>query len=164
MSNEGKAEIIRPPNTLKAKVREGGPGAVDMDTLAKAENVIASLSDNYLEWVQEDLVRLSKAVEGLKAAPSDSEALDKVFQVAHDMKGQGGSFGYDLITIIGNSLCRFIEGLEGKGVSGGQLEVINIHLQTMKIVIANRMKGDGGSEGIKVLKGIELVVSKVAKK
>ena len=61
-------EIINPPNTLKDKVREGGPGAVDLATLERAENVIAEMADSYLEWVQEDLVRIEAAYKALTAA------------------------------------------------------------------------------------------------
>ena len=41
--SEDKVEIINPPNTVKAKVRVGGPGAVDTSTLEKAEEAIASM-------------------------------------------------------------------------------------------------------------------------
>ena len=33
----------------------------------------------------------------------------KVFQIFHDIKGQGGGFGYDRIIVLGNDLCRLIE-------------------------------------------------------
>ena len=38
--SEEKVEIINPPNAVKAKVRVGGPGAVDASALEKAEQVI----------------------------------------------------------------------------------------------------------------------------
>ena len=60
MQND-KMEIINPPNTLKDKVREGGPGAVDLATLERAEKAIADMSDSYLEWVEEDLKRMDVA-------------------------------------------------------------------------------------------------------
>ncbi|MGB0682992.1 MAG: Hpt domain-containing protein [Magnetovibrionaceae bacterium] len=164
MSNEPKAEIIRPPNALKNKVREGGPGAVDVETLKKAEQVIENLSGDYLQWADEDLKRLGAAFLELKAQPDSAEKLDRVFQISHDMKGQGGSFGYDLITIIGNSLCRFIEGLGDAKPKPEQIDVIAVHMQTMKVVISQRMQGNGGVEGTKVLKGLEMVVTKVTKK
>ncbi len=41
MDDEPKVEVITPPDTLKKKVKTGGPGAVDLDTLNRAEAVIA---------------------------------------------------------------------------------------------------------------------------
>ena len=83
MAND-ELEIINPPNTLKSKVREGGPGAVDLQTLERAENVIAAMADSYLEWVQEDLVKIEAAYNVLEDATGDGNAkAEKIFQVAH---------------------------------------------------------------------------------
>jgi len=108
---ESKIEIINPPNTLKSKIVVGGPGAVDPNTLERAEAVIAGMSDNYLKSVQDDMVRISSAFERLKNVAGDgsTQAIEEIFQISHDVKGQGGSFGYPLLTAIGNELCRLIE-------------------------------------------------------
>ena len=108
--SDDKLEIINPPNALKQKVGTGDAGAVDMEALERAEQVIFGMTGSYLNWVAEDLQKIDTAYVVLKAADGDRKAeLNGVFQVAHDIKGQGGSFGYDLITAIGNELCRFIE-------------------------------------------------------
>jgi len=108
--SDDKLEIINPPNALNQKVGTGGAGAVDMEALERAEQVIFGMTGSYLNWVAEDLQKIDTAYVVLKAADGDRKAeLNGVFQVAHDIKGQGGSFGYDLITAIGNELCRFIE-------------------------------------------------------
>lgn len=160
MSDDDTVNVIRPPNTISAKVTKGGPGAVDLAAIERAESIIASMADNYLEWVNEDLVRISDAQEELKANQDNpKDYLEKIFQVAHDMKGQGGSFGYDLMTILGNDLCRFIETLET--VSDTDIEVIDLYIATMQIVITKRMSGDGGEEGKKVLAGLSAVVQKI---
>ncbi|HER26165.1 MAG TPA: phosphorelay protein [Rhodospirillales bacterium] len=160
MSDEENVQLITPPNTLKMKVREGGAGAVDLAAIERAEAVIAGLADSYLEWVEEDLVKISEAHETLLENKDDpTDYVDAVFQIAHDMKGQGGSFNYDLMTILGNDLCRFIEGKTE--VSETDLDVISLYIDTMKIVIAKRMSGDGGAEGQKVLSGLAMVVKKI---
>ena len=160
MSDDENVKVITPPNTLKTKVREGGPGAVDMAALERAEQVIADLADSYLEWVEEDLVKISNAHEELCANKDNpAEYVEAIFQIAHDMKGQGGSFNYDLMTILGNDLCRFIE--NKTKVSNTDIEVVSLYIDTMKIVISKRMSGDGGSEGQKVLAGLAAVVKKI---
>lgn len=158
MSEEQKPQFIRPPNTLRAKVVEGGPGAVNADVLEKAEQVIAGMADSYIEWAGEDIGRLSEALAALSRSGGDMEKLRPIFQIAHDMKGQGGSFGYQLITVIGDKLCRFVEALEK--VDGAELEVIRIHVDSMQLVITKRIKGDGGTDGATLLKGLEMVVAK----
>ncbi|MFQ5618447.1 MAG: Hpt domain-containing protein [Rhodospirillales bacterium] len=159
MENEPKAEVITPPDTLKKKVKIGGPGAVDLDTLNRAEAVIADMTDNYVEWAASDLAKIHQALEDLKAGKTErKDALARIFQLSHDMKGQGGSFGYTLMTILGGNLCTFVEKLDDAGPS--EVEVIELHIDAMDLVIAKQMKGDGGKAGEQLLKGLGLVAAK----
>ena len=155
-----QAQVIRPPQTLQNKVDKGGPGAVDLDALAKAEDVIANLADDYLTWVQEDLARLEAAYAEMEKGEGDpKELLDNVFQIAHDMKGQGGSFGYDLMTAIGDQLCRLVEKMDQ--VTPREVGMVRVHIDAMRVIIVKELKGDGGDEGRKLLMGLSLVGDKV---
>lgn len=162
-SADERVQVINPPPTLNAKVSIGGPGAVDKATLERAEAVIADLSGDYLEWAQEDLRQIQVAIDSIDLN-SDAEelqkVLDRIFAISHDIKGQGGSFGYDLMTTIGTDLCRFAETIDTLKTS--DVEVIGLHVDTMKRVIADEIKGDGGKKGEVVLSGLAAVVEKVA--
>lgn len=158
---DDEMEIINPPNLLRSKVKEGGPGAVDLATLERAESVIAAMADSYLEWVEEDLKRIEAAYVKMAAASGDRKAeAEGVFQIAHDIKGQGGSFGYDLMTVIGNELCRLIERRETFGEA--ELQAIRVHIDALKLVINSNMKGDGGSDGQALVAGIRQVGDKLS--
>ena len=162
MDDEPEVEVITPPDTLKKKVKTGGPGAVDLDTLHRAEAVIAGMTGNYLEWAAQDLAKIHQALEDLKAEKKDhKDALARIFQLSHDMKGQGGSFGYTLMTILGGNLCDFVDKLENAG--SAEIEVIQLHINAMGLVIAKEMKGDGGETGAQLLKGLGLVAAKVSR-
>lgn len=141
-------------------MEKGGPGAVDLDALAKAEDVIANLADDYLDWVQEDLKRLEAAYEQLKSGEDDvKKGLDNIFQISHDMKGQGGSFGYDLMTATGDHLCRLVEKMDKAG--SRELNMIRVHIDAMRVIITKGLKGDGGNEGRQLLMGLTLVGDKI---
>jgi HPt (histidine-containing phosphotransfer) domain-containing protein len=158
--SDDKLEIINPPNSLKQKVGTGGPGAVDLEALERAEQVIAGMTDSYLNWVAEDLEKIEEAYNALKAASGDRKAEMKgVFQIAHDIKGQGGSFGYDLMTAIGNELCRLIEKTDRPGA--GEIEAINLHIDALKLVITEDLKGSGGRAGEKMLSGLQRICDKL---
>ena len=163
MENDVKPQVITPPAKLKEKVVAGGPGAVTPEVLEKAEAAISELTGNYLEWVEEDLGKIQEAYEALKpgVGAADNGALDRVFQVSHDIKGQGGSFGYGLMTALGDRLCRLIEGMDQVGEN--EIEVIKLHIDTMRLVIAKRIQGDGGTMGRKLIEGLDQVVAKLAK-
>ena len=161
MAQNKDHEVINPPNRLSAKVGIGGPGAVTPETLEKAEKVIVGMTGNYLEWVERDLVDLDEAYAALKADPGDRANLDRIFRLSHDIKGQGGSFGYLLMTAIGNELCRFIEACEEVGP--GQVDVVRLHIDAMKVVIGERLREDGGDRGEALLIGLQQVIDKVSK-
>jgi len=155
-------EIINPPNRLKAKVRAGGPGAVDADALRRAEAAIANMADQYLEWVVQDLERIGKAFEDLKSASQkDFQAkLDAIFKVSHDIKGQGGSFGYDMMTSVGNQLCRLIE--QSDPSNPKLIESIGVHIESLNLIISQRITGNGGQVGEQILSGLGKVLEKTS--
>lgn len=159
MDDEGHAAVINPPNKLRAKVSVGGPGAVDAAMLERAEAVIADLGGNYLEWVKQDFGKLDQAFRKLREVRADNgPVLREIFGIVHDMRGQGGSFGYDLVTVIGNQLCRFIENVKDPGPD--EIEAIRLHIEAMQLVIAQDMRGEGGPQAGKLLDGLEKVAAR----
>ena len=157
------AEIIEVPNPLKNKVSYG-PDGVDTAMLEKAEALIANLQGDFVVWVQDDLKKLQQSFDAAQAlAPAErGHAMQEVFGVLHDMKGQGGSFGYPVITQIANTLCRFMESQSEFGPQ--EMEAVLVHINALRLVVAERLSGDGGTKGQKLLKGLELVLQKFANK
>jgi hypothetical protein len=161
MADEDRSELINVPNLLQAKVTIGGPGAVSPEVLEQAELMIANMTGNYLEWVRRDLVALRLAFENLKTGTGNArEKLDDIFRIVHDMRGQGGSFGYKLITVIGNQLCHLIGGLDD--ADPPEIEAIGLHIEAMHLVIARNIRDDGGPEAERMLKGLKKVGARLA--
>ena len=170
-ARKAKPKFVTPPTTLQAKVKVGGPGAVDAAALARAEQVIAGMAGDYLEWAEDDLVDLEEVLEKLRAAEQNDRGalIERVFRISHDIKGQGGSFGYDMMTRIGGRLCDFVENLEKAGakeigakeIGAKEIQVIQLHFDAMKLVIVNRMAGDGGEGAQKLFDDLKKVTDKV---
>lgn len=158
--DESGATFMRPPDTQSTKVRMGA-GGVDSAVLDKAEALIASLRDDYLTWAAEDITRLEDALARFDAGTDDVEtARQDLFRTAHDMKGQGGSFGYDLVTEVGDRLCRLLEAIHGPPTPE-QREAAALHVEAMRLVIAQRLEGDGGTSGAALVSGLERTVRKM---
>ena len=112
-----EAQFIKPPNSLRRAKIGTGPGKMDPNLIAKAEAAMAELEDDYMGWAQEDLKNLEAVLKKLQDSTSaDDQTADlrRLFAIALDMKGQGGSFGYRMITAVADSLTDFIENREGK--------------------------------------------------
>jgi hypothetical protein len=162
MSDENVGKLIMPPDKLSNKVTLGGPGAVDDAALVRAEQVITDLSDSYVDWAREDLNKIQASFDELKSSNGGKEPLNTVFQISHDIKGQGGSFDYELMTIVGDMLCRYVDGLAGDATTRS-IEVIELHINALQAIISQQLKGNGGAVGEQLLSGLELVVKKRTK-
>jgi len=146
--------IIPPDNRLSDKVIDGGPGSVDPDALLRAEQAIQSMEGEYLAWVQADLDKLDAAIATLSASGGGTkDNLQTIFRISHDIKGQGGSFGFDMMTSLGNVLCRLIENMPEAGPQ--EIDVIQLYITGMKYVIANHIKGIGGAKGEAMLQELD---------
>ncbi|MBF0561265.1 MAG: Hpt domain-containing protein [Alphaproteobacteria bacterium] len=159
--SDDEVEFITPPNKLQSKVTMSA-GGVDPATLARAEAVIASLQGNYLQWVEDDLTNLQGAYERAMSDPSNRRVhISEIFRIAHDVKGQGGSFGYQLMTVIATYLCRMVEKIENPGPE--HMAVIKLHIDALRLVITQRMEGTGGAAGESLVKGLEAVIGKISR-
>ncbi len=154
-------QIIHPPNTLKKAKIGDGPGKLDPDILKRAENAITKMADDYTKWANEDLVDLEAGLDKLRAGGTDKTAeLKDMFRMALDMKGQGGSFGYILITAIADSLMKFIE--NRTEVNEFDLEVVAAHLGAMRAVFNQEVRDDGGPVGEQLMDGLYRLKVKAA--
>ncbi len=146
-------EIINVPNGLKKAKIGDGPGVLDPKILKRAEMAMSNLSTEYAEWANEALENLESGLDKLRGPDADVEAECKnMFRMAIDMKGQGGSFGYLLITAVADSLMKFIE--NKTEVNEFDIEVIAAHLGAMRAVFTEEIKDDGGPVGEQLMDGL----------
>src|SRR3546814_501756 len=118
------------------------------EAMARAEAAVAALRVDYLRWVEEDLAKLDAALSmAARDAAQRDAALQDVHRVAHDMRGQGGSFGYPLVTRIAASLCRFVE-MRGKDAGEAEMVVLRHHLAALRDVIGRRAEGEGEGDDV----------------
>ncbi len=156
MSAKSQYQVINPPNTLQAKVASaGGPSVEQM--AVDAEAALQEIKDGYEAVVQAELRKIDDALTRAMEAPaSAAEALKEVFGISHDIKGQAASLGYPMLTAIAQSLCRFITTNEPAALKG--LDVVGAHYRAMETVVAHRIRGDGGANGIKLLGALDTAV------
>ncbi|NQW02251.1 MAG: Hpt domain-containing protein [Rhodospirillales bacterium] len=135
--------IIRPPRHISRKVpKSGGPSPEQAIMLAL--NAAEELTDEYQGWAVDDLRDLWQKFEKLSSDRAVTKAeITEMFDIAHEIRGQGGSFGFDLISAIADSLCKFIEGR--RQFNAGVLDVIKVHILAMRAVFHQQLKGDQGA-------------------
>src|SRR3546814_4769917 len=68
--------------------------------------------------------------------------LPSVQELAFDIKGMGGLFGYPLLTALGKSLNDFIGTLTMP--SEASFEIISIHIDALYVLLSPHVTGPGG--------------------
>jgi len=148
-----EVKVVKPKVDLRSKAPEISESLDDL--IAKADAAVAEMAKEYPARVEEELGELIVLVDDAIAAVGEpqKERLQKIYDYAHDFKGQGGSFGYDLISRIGASLCRLLHSKET--IKQAEGELIKAHYDAFRAVIANDIKGDGGKLGNQLAGGLE---------
>ena len=159
-SENGAYQLITPPNLLKAKVSTGDGGGIDPDLIKQAESVIDSMSGEFAESVGHEIARLMKLALDLEEDMAQAEkVMKKVRSVGHELRGQGATYDYPLISDVAASLFRYTERLYSHVELSA--DVLRAHADAMRAVIKNKVKGDGGPVGVELVQSLNKLVARM---
>lgn len=161
-----KSKIIvrfyRFKNRLKEKTAGLAPGktTISPEALEEAEKALNKMAEDYPDWVSGLIVKLQEQHGRCVDTPEKRhEFFEEINHIAHDMKGQGGTFGYPLITDFADSLYGFTIKRPGE-ITDNQIELVKSHVDAMRAVIRGRVKGDGGEIGAKLTESLNEAIAK----
>jgi hypothetical protein len=140
-----KAEFIKPPNTLKAKV---GSGGLSENILSKAQELLENNSVDFLPLAEMYLSSLMKGIELARDAEEgdDRESLiAAMLYPAMQLKANGGMFHYPLVSQISNRLVHFLEVIEEADLDA--VEIVLAFHTTIRAIVLGKITGDGGRHG-----------------
>lgn len=116
--------------------------AIDPDALRRAEDVIEQLRWTYIrDWAPTAMEELEAASRNLchAAETGDAETAAEsraiILRVTHDMKGQAGTFGLDLLQDFAASLHHFAEPDSEAAIR--QAELCQAHVSAMRTALAD---------------------------
>lgn len=109
--------------------------------LARAQAAVAALARDYSNWARADVDACQKCLEQAVAQPDQREThIRALYAIAHNIKGQGTSFGYPLMTRIGQSLCSLTRAERSFG--DDDLSLIAAHLDALRHVLEKTQPGN----------------------
>lgn len=159
-SNPGaKAYIFRLPNRLREKIAglTRGPLKIDPELLKAAENQLDRMENDYSDWVRGSLRHLNEALAESRSDDSGiskiGAAIVRINKIAHDLRGQGSTFGYPLITSFAKSLYECT--LDPGDVEERLLDLVGAHIDGISAVIREKIKGDGGALGRELINSLD---------
>ncbi len=154
---------FRLTNHLKEKAGGLGmsdPGELPLDFLEEADQQLQRAALDFTEWAQDYLKKLSRLCDDAFAKPeSRRESFEEINLLAHELRGQGGTFGYPLITIFGKMLY---DATSQRGrQDDNAVEIVKAHIDAMRAVLGDKVAGDGGEIGRELQKSLEAAVDKL---
>lgn len=123
------------------------------DRLAQAEAAINALKGEYVHQLRADADQLTKVFASVNSDNPEAALLEELFGISHNLKGQAGSFGYDLVTSIAASLCDLLRSQNGPATAH-DVKVIGQHVQVLERIVDKGVVGDGGETGKKIVQSL----------
>lgn len=154
----------RLPNALQEKVAGGsfGPatkGEMPTDLLEQAEQQLERAALDFTTWALEYLAKLSDlCTEALLEPGRRVRHFSEIHTLALELRGQGGTFGYPLVSRIGKMLFDLTG--EGCREDDNAVEIVKCHVDSMRAILREKLSGDGGKTGQAVLKGLQQSIGK----
>ncbi len=121
--------------------------------LDDAEAALQALAEQYPGYAIADVAEMKTRLDALRAAGLTSEAeIESLHMVAHNVKGQGAAFGYDLMTVLGDQLCLILRGRHD--ITPAEALRVEALIAACGRVLAERLTGMGGEAGRALLEGV----------
>lgn len=124
-------------------LQPGDATATALSAIEKAEEALQALSVNFNDWMAEEAGVLSSSRDAVRVRPADPKARDKLFEAAHDLKGQAGTLGYPLAAEVCASLCRLLESCGDRCRIPPRL--IDQHVDAVCAMVRERAMGEANS-------------------
>lgn len=144
-ADDDRVERLTVPNPLHARIaRHSGENADSL--FMAADSAIAEQARLYPVHACDDCEAAGEAVRtAIAGGEAGSEALDRLYGIVHDIKGQAATFGYPLASEICARLCRLLS--RRPHLNEAELRIVQAHVQGLGIVFGHRLAGDGGPPG-----------------
>jgi CheY-like chemotaxis protein len=150
-------------NRLKEKaggVGATGPGELPAGLLEEAEKKLARRRLDFTEWAVNYLTQLSRLCDEALKRPGAGRRghFEKINLLAHELRGQGGTFGYPLVS----AFAKMLYDVTGEGCRDDDdaVEIVKAHIDAMRAVIRDKVAGDGGQVGKELFKALKQAIDR----
>ncbi len=168
MEVEGRSDRGGGMPAKRRKRRSSRPGTgagrgFDSEAIARAEAVVAAFADDYLEAAKQDVAELEAFLRGLEGeAASWPDTGRRMMSVCHRMSGQGGSFGFPLVTRLARSLYEFLSACTEAeaGLKEANLLRAHRHVALLHRVVESGIRGKGDAKLRRAIEEVEYVADR----
>ena len=156
MREPDNAELIIPPNTLKAKLGVG-PGGLDPELIKRAEQAMEGLKQEFSDWLTKDISNLAGAFVAFAKDTGNGNA-GVLFRSAHDLKGQATTFEYPLIARVAASLAKLMDDVKTRETT--PLPLVEAHVDAIHVIHRDKIKDVSNLTALTLVEALESRVVK----
>lgn len=161
MDEKKDIKYINPPNLLKNKV---GSGGIDTEDIEEAQEIIESVLIDFAPYAENFITEIEAVYKELQTV-SDAQkqkTLEKIIMPVMELKSNGAMFNYKIITDVARVFLYFLECLEE--INNDALDLVNVHVQTLKTILHERIDGNTGTEGLALIDALDEACMRYFKK
>ena len=152
-----KTKSIKPVERSKTSTKNTTSPPDNPEDLERlAMEAMADLSAKFPAWVSGDVQKIKQLLAEASGIFGDERTEfihANIYPKVHDLKGQGTTFGYPLITDIGSHMCQLLTSKDS--FTSDDLLVLKNDTKMMETVLWKKLKGDGGAKGAEILEKLK---------
>jgi hypothetical protein len=143
-----------PPQLHEGRV--GSQEGVDAHRLMTIQKVIEQRAETFLDWTKETLARIEQELDSAarRKASDRRVPFNRINLIAHELRGQGTTFGYPLISTVAKAM--FESTVHNFDRSDDTIAAIRAQASALHRILEEDLKGDGGETGHALLDAIGL--------
>lgn len=132
-------QVITPDTRkLRRTARAAMPG--EPDQVEAAEQALARLAGDFQLWMNDECAKLDAARRTIKDSALSTETSEALFLAAHDIKGDGATFGFPEVARAADSLCRLIE--HTPELAKIPMTIIDQHVDAIRAIVREHERED----------------------
>jgi HPt (histidine-containing phosphotransfer) domain-containing protein len=151
----GDHEVITPENKLRKAVSVKPLQSGEDHPVTRAEKALADLSTEFSTWMDSECERLDAARRSIAADGLTVANKDAIYHAAHDIKGEAATFGFPLVALAADSLCRLIE--HTPDVTRIPVKLVDQHVDAVRAIHREYSRSDAKNLAATLTKRLRVV-------
>lgn len=126
-----------PPNKIKEKIGHGGFSEESIERATEiVQKYVAEFDERAKKIAQELDTCIKKMPQGVDVEVNPM-LFERIYKIAHDLKGEGATFGHPVISIISNYLLTYLDRHDAKCLN---TEIVKNHGDALMTILKHGIK------------------------
>lgn len=162
-ATQTKWSRIRPPANFSKLIKTSGPGVVTKAIIDQAQKVIDDKAVEFPNWAREEIIQIENTLQELlialnQGSENTQQIVDELYFDCYVLRGQGGTFGFDMVTTGCAMACTLLRGV--KSVRASDIESLGVILDGIKLILRQPELKDDEAVCNALTQGFSEVVTK----